>query len=172
MVTLRSLASRFFALFQRRELDDRVGEELQFHLRMQTEENIRRGMDPQKARSAAHRNVGNTTQVCEEVYRMNTIAFLDETARNVHISLRTLGRNPGFALSAVLVLALAGVAFWGYSKGTFERTIAFEYFAAWIGVATSAAGVFGFTRATSSAVTAHRSPPAGGAGSDRTAKDA
>lgn len=72
---------------------------------------------------------------------------------------------------AVLVLALAGVAFWAYSKGTFERTNAFEYFAAWIGVATSAAGVFGFTRATSSAVTAMKAPPASGAGSSPTVKD-
>jgi hypothetical protein len=72
---------------------------------------------------------------------------------------------------AVLVLALGGVAFWGYSKGTFERTLAFEYFAAWISVATSAAGVFGFTRATSSAVTAMKAPPGGGAGSSPTVKD-
>jgi hypothetical protein len=37
---------------------------------------------------------------------MNTIAFLEETAGNVRISLRTLRRNLGFALTAVLVLAL------------------------------------------------------------------
>jgi hypothetical protein len=46
MATLRSLASRISALFRRRELDDRVDEELEFHIRMETEENIRRGMDP------------------------------------------------------------------------------------------------------------------------------
>jgi putative ABC transport system permease protein len=106
MTTFRSLASRFFALFRRRELSDRVDEELQFHIGMQTEENIRRGMDPSHARIAARRKLGNTTQVCEEVHRMNTIEFLDETARNFRLSLRTLRRNPGFALTAVLVLAL------------------------------------------------------------------
>jgi hypothetical protein len=37
---------------------------------------------------------------------MNTIEFLDETARNFRLSLRMLRRNPGFALTAVLVLAL------------------------------------------------------------------
>src|SRR6185295_6906857 len=81
-------------------------EELQFHLRMQTEENIRRGMAPPDARAAAHRKIGNTTQVCEEVHRMNTSLFLEETARNFRLSFRTLRRNPGFALTAVLVLAL------------------------------------------------------------------
>lgn len=68
---------------------------------------------------------------------------------------------------AVLVLALAGVALWGWSVGTFERARAFEYFAGWIAVATSAAGVFGFTRAASTAVTAAKHPP-GGAGSSTT----
>lgn len=72
---------------------------------------------------------------------------------------------------AVLVLAALGVAFWGYSEGTFVRTVAFEYFAGWIAVATSAAGVFGFTRATTSAVTSAMQPPPGGAGSSATVKE-
>jgi predicted permease len=106
MVTFRSLASRFLALFRRRQWHERVDEELEFHIGMETEENIRRGMSPRDARAAARRKVGNTTQVCEEVHRMNTIAFLEETANNVRFSFRTMRKNPGFAFSAVLVLAL------------------------------------------------------------------
>ena len=106
MPTFRSLASRFSALFRRREWDGRVNEEIEFHIGMETEENIRRGMDPSDARTAARRKLGNTTQVCEEVHYMNTIELLDETARNFRLSFRTLRKNPGFALTAVLVLAL------------------------------------------------------------------
>jgi putative ABC transport system permease protein len=106
MATLRSLASRFSALFRRRELHDRVDEELEFHIGMETEENIRQGIPPQDARAAARRKIGNSTLVREDVHRLNTIEFLDETARNVRLSLRMLGRNPGFAVTAVLVLAL------------------------------------------------------------------
>ncbi len=69
---------------------------------------------------------------------------------------------------AVLALALFGVVFWGYSEGTFERTNAFEYFAGWIAVATSAAGVFGFSRASASAMVKVTPPPNDGAGSSRT----
>jgi len=105
-MTFRSLASRLCALLRPREWDERVDEELEFHIGMQTEENIRRGMAPLDARAAAHRKIGNRTQVCEEVHRMNTISFVEETAGNVRISLRTMRRNPGFALTAVLVLAL------------------------------------------------------------------
>src|SRR5688572_26152014 len=72
---------------------------------------------------------------------------------------------------AVLALAAIGVVFWGYAEGTYERTKAFEYFAGWIAVATSAAGVFGFTRAGTSAVTAAKAPPFSGAGSSPTIKE-
>lgn len=72
---------------------------------------------------------------------------------------------------AVLLLAVCGVAFWGYAEGSFERTKAFEYFAGWIAVATSAAGVYGFTRAASSAVSSGTPPPFDGAGSSKTIKN-
>lgn len=70
---------------------------------------------------------------------------------------------------AVLVLAAIGAAMWAISQPELpNRQLAFDYFAGWIAVATSAAGIFGFTRAASSAVTAATAPPGGGAGSSRT----
>lgn len=71
---------------------------------------------------------------------------------------------------SVIVLSLAGVAFWAWGEGSFARPVAFEYFAGWIAVATSAAGVFGFTRAGGEAVTRMTAPPLGGAGSSPTIK--
>jgi hypothetical protein len=71
---------------------------------------------------------------------------------------------------AVMVLGALGVMFWGYSVGSFERAKAFEYFAGFVAVATSAAGVFGFTRATSEAVTKTSPPPFSGAGASPTTK--
>ena len=59
---------------------------------------------------------------------------------------------------AVLFCSLLGVIFWGIAEGQFERTRLFEYFAGWIAVATSAAGVFGFTRATPHMLTKMRDP--------------
>lgn len=53
---------------------------------------------------------------------------------------------------AVISLSLLGVVFWGWSAGTLSRASSFAYFAGWIAVATSAAGVFGFTRASGDAV--------------------
>src|SRR5262249_4101742 len=106
MAQFRSLASRFSALFRRRELGQRIDEEIQFHLQMQTEENIRRGMDLQDAQAAARCKVGNIPYVTEGVYSINTLLFLEEIARNVRFSLRALRRGPGFAAAAILTLAI------------------------------------------------------------------
>lgn len=81
------------------------------------------------------------------------------------------GLKDAYGPTAVLVLALIGVGFWSWSVGTFERAQAFTYFAGWIAVSTSAAGVFGFTRAGSEAVSRLTAPPASGAGSNPTIKD-
>lgn len=54
---------------------------------------------------------------------------------------------------AVLLLSLAGVVLWVYSKGAYSRELLFDLFAGWIATATSAAGVFGFTRSAPAAVT-------------------
>jgi O-antigen/teichoic acid export membrane protein len=71
---------------------------------------------------------------------------------------------------AVLGLSLLGVVFWAWSKGTFQQQQAFDYFAGWIAISTSAAGVFGFTRAGGEAVSRMTAPPSSGAGSSPTLK--
>jgi predicted permease len=94
------------SLFRRSAWSRRVDEEVQFHLDMQAGENIAHGMDPKAARAAARRKLGNTTQVREQVYHMNTLSFLEGAARNLRYSLRTLRHNPGFAVTAILTLAI------------------------------------------------------------------
>lgn len=61
----------------------------------------------------------------------------------------------------VLVLAVVGVGFWGWTTGDVSRATAFAYFAGWIAVATSAAGVYGFTRSGPESITATTEPPPG-----------
>ena len=64
--------------------------------------------------------------------------------------------------AAVLVLAAIGVGLWGWSAGTFQRETTFAYFAGWITVSSSAAGVFGFIRAGRDGVTAMKNAGNGG----------
>jgi len=60
--------------------------------------------------------------------------------------------------------------FFIWTEGPFSRAEGFSYFAGWIAVATSAAGVYGFTRASAAAVIKALPPPGGGAGSEPTVK--
>lgn len=72
---------------------------------------------------------------------------------------------------SVLTLSLFGVILWGWSLGTFTRDQTFAYFAGWVAVSTSAAGIYGFTRAMASAVTSATPPPDSAAGNSRTVKE-
>lgn len=92
--------------FRRNDADSDLRSELASYLEHATEEFIARGMNPQAARAAAHRKLGNTTQVREEVYRMNTIPFLEETARNLRFSVRALRKSPTFVEAAILTIAI------------------------------------------------------------------
>lgn len=71
----------------------------------------------------------------------------------------------------VMVLSGIGVGIWAWSKGSFERAVAFEYFAGFVAVALNAAGIYGFTRAAATGATNMVAPPTSGAGSSPTIKE-
>jgi putative ABC transport system permease protein len=93
--------------FLRRETWDRERrEEIESYIRIETDENIARGMTPADARAAANKKLGNSTRVREEIYRMNTVAFLDTLSRDMRYGLRALRHNPTFTAVALLTLAI------------------------------------------------------------------
>jgi predicted permease len=66
-----------------------------------------RGLPYDEARAAAApRKLGNRTQIREEIYRMNAIAYLDALVRDMRHSLRMLARTPLFTAAALLTLAI------------------------------------------------------------------
>jgi len=62
---------------------------MESYVQIETDENVGRGMTHGEARAAARRKFGNRSLVREEIYRMNTITFLDMLARDVRYGLRT-----------------------------------------------------------------------------------
>jgi predicted permease len=92
--------------FRRRRRDDDAAREIASYIAIETDENIARGMPPQAAHDAAVRKFGNATRVREEIYWMNTIRPLDTLWQDVKFAVRLLRRDKGFAVAAIVSLAL------------------------------------------------------------------
>jgi len=106
MVWARRFWLRLQTLFRRDRNAERLDDEIQFHLDQQIAENLAAGMSAQEARYAAMRAFGNPTFLKEETRDTWGWTWLEQVAQDLRYGSRTLGKNPGFTVVAVLAVAL------------------------------------------------------------------
>jgi len=103
---LHALWQRVKFLAKRKQLDRELDDELAFHLAKREEANRAAGMDAPEASYAARRRMGNVNRLKEISRRLWTFAPLETLWQDVHYGVRTLRKNPGPTVVAVLTLAL------------------------------------------------------------------
>jgi putative ABC transport system permease protein len=98
--------NRFVNLFRRRELDEEIDEELQFHIDARTRDHIAAGMAPAEARRQAVRGFGGQLQAREKAHDANLFVWLESVRQDLQYAFRSLRGNLGVTTIAVLSLAI------------------------------------------------------------------
>ena len=106
MISLRILLLRLRGMFGKSRSEQELGVELQAHLDLLTEENIRKGMRPEQARYAARREFGGLEQTKQSYREQRGLPLLDALFHDVRFGLRMLLKTPAHSLVIVTILAV------------------------------------------------------------------
>ena len=116
MKSLRRFFARLANLAARRAQDDRLREEIEGHIALQTAENLRAGLSPVEARRQAMLKFGGV-EAMKQDYRANRgLPSVENFVQDVRFALRSLRRTSGLTAFVVITLAL-GI---GMTSATFS----------------------------------------------------
>lgn len=89
--------------------DQEQADEIESHIQMQTEENESAGMSAQEARRRAILKMGGVERTRQAYRERDTLPLIENLLQDLRFALRQLTKNPGFAVTAILILTL-GIA--------------------------------------------------------------
>jgi predicted permease len=106
MSRLGVIFARLRGLVGRKRLEAELDDEIGFHLEMQIDDNIARGMSPDEARYAALRSFGAVQPMKEKHRDRRAFTVIETTINDMRYALRRLRKRPGYAAACVVTLAL------------------------------------------------------------------
>ncbi|HEY0152407.1 MAG TPA: ABC transporter permease [Longimicrobium sp.] len=107
MKAIRRALARMSAVFRgHTSADDDLRAEMEAHLQMEIDENVRRGMPPAEARRRALIASGGLTQAVESVREQRGLPWIEGLAADLRYAMRHYRRTPLSTLTIVVVLSL------------------------------------------------------------------
>ena len=127
--TLTRLTAQVLAFLRRERLDRDLDEELESHLAMLTEDNVRRGMTPEQGRRAALIQVGGLVSIKEAHREIRGLPMLEALLQDLGFAFRVIAKQRWLSAAAIATLALGiGVNAIGFTivNAAFFRGLPFE----------------------------------------------
>ena len=106
MGSLRRLFQRLRSVFPNAQMDHDLDAEMAAHLDLAIEENIQRGMAPKEARRRALVRFAGVEQARQQHRESRGLPWLDVLMQDLRFTFRTMRRDRGFTIIAVVILAL------------------------------------------------------------------
>ena len=106
MKALRAWVMRLFGAFGSRRAERELSAEIESHLQLHIDDNIRAGMTPAEARRRAVLALGGVDQAKERYRDRRGLPAFESLVRDFRYGVRTLIKSPGFALAGVIILGL------------------------------------------------------------------
>ncbi|HYL63372.1 MAG TPA: ABC transporter permease [Candidatus Methylomirabilis sp.] len=116
MKSLRRFLARLFSFSTRRSRDERLREEIEGHIALQTAENLRAGLSTVEARRQAMLKFGGVEAMKQDYRSERGFLLVENLFQDFRFAIRSLRRTPGVTAFVMITLAL-GI---GMTSATFS----------------------------------------------------